>query len=178
MWISISANYGWIGCSCNFFNFPSPRRTGTSSGIPPSSMTATHQAKRPYAGSHSQIHTQHQSTITSYFPYSSSTFFPSTIWNDTHTNTISSCPALSPFVQSNLLSVGMRVRKSVPEGYKTGLSKKHNSYSGASSSVGVAGYGFSDSTFTGPPSAPFKTPATVKREPMPFCGIIKVGGLA
>jgi hypothetical protein len=73
----------------------------------------------------------------------------------------------------------MRVRKSVPEGYKTGLPKKHSSYTGAGNScIGAAGYGFSDSTSTTPPHTSFKTPAPTRRELTPFCGIMKVGGMA
>jgi hypothetical protein len=68
-------------------------------------------------------------------------------------------------VQANLLSVGMRVRKSVPEGYKTG------SYSAFTL--------FSDT----PPVQEVKSPQRVgtrprARELTPFCGILKVGGMA
>ncbi|KAF4335324.1 ribonucleotide reductase inhibitor [Fusarium beomiforme] len=73
-------------------------------------------------------------------------------------------PTLPSNVQANLLSVGMRVRKSVPEGYKT---------KGTSA--------FKLWTDNAPVKAP--TPTTrasgkgASRELLPFCGINKVGGL-
>ncbi|KAJ4266532.1 hypothetical protein NW762_004520 [Fusarium torreyae] len=73
-------------------------------------------------------------------------------------------PELPSSVQSNLLSVGMRVRKSVPEGYKT---------------VGTSAFKlWTDNapvnTTTVVPRAPVKG---TSRELLPFCGINKVGGL-
>ncbi|KAL5353642.1 hypothetical protein ACLOAV_001680 [Pseudogymnoascus australis] len=126
--------------------------------------TSTHQAKRPYAGTHSQ---HHQSSITSYFPSPSGAVpSPTTVRN------ASSPPVLPATVQSSLLNVGMRVRKSVPEGYKTG------SYSSFAL--------FSDQA--PPPSKPQQqqqqkrrvkqVPGGATRELAPFCGIMKVGGLA
>lgn len=125
--------------------------------------SSTHQAKRPYAGTHSQ---HHQSSITSYFPsHSGAAPSPTTVRN------ASSPPVLPATVQSSLLNVGMRVRKSVPEGYKTG------SYSSFAL--------FSDQA---PPSKPQQqlqpqrrvkqVPGSAARELAPFCGIMKVGGLA
>ncbi|KAH6686905.1 ribonucleotide reductase inhibitor [Plectosphaerella plurivora] len=72
-------------------------------------------------------------------------------------------PTLPAAVQTNLLSVGMRVRKSVPEGYKTGTP-----YSGFKL--------WSDAD----PSLP-KCKAPVvgpQRELLPFCGIHSIGGLS
>jgi hypothetical protein len=145
-----------------------PSFTTTTTGAP------THVAKRPYAGSHSQ------STITSYFPTTSSSTSSQTSLFQTNsavrsdTSTLSP-PTLPPLVQSNLLSVGMRVRKSVLEGYKTGL-RKHNYLGG-----GGAGWRFLDSAPATPPTS-FKTQvgstATSRRELTPFCGIMKVGGMA
>ena len=74
-------------------------------------------------------------------------------------------PLLPSSVQANLLSVGMRVRKSGPEGYKT---------------VGPSGFKlWTDNTRAGATS---NSPATrgaraVSRELLPFCGINKIGGL-
>ena len=125
----------------------------------------THQAKRPYAGTHSQ---HNQSSITSYFPSQSGAApSPTTVRN------ASSPPVLPATVQSSLLNVGMRVRKSVPEGYKTGTY----------SSFAL----FSDQA---PPTKPQQqqaqqqrrrvkqVPGSAARELAPFCGIMKVGGLA
>lgn len=74
-------------------------------------------------------------------------------------------------VQANLLSVGMRVRKSVPEGYKT---------------TGTSAFKlWTDSTRPGEAktssqmaaAAAAKPASAVSRELLPFCGINKVGGL-
>ncbi|KAI7410707.1 hypothetical protein KC332_g6257 [Hortaea werneckii] len=94
-------------------------------------------------------------------------------------------PILSPPVpeetQASLLSVGMRVRKSVPEGYKThetlgdGMGRGEGGFgvgskapsSSAPAKVGrgrVGGGGIAAATRGG-------------RELMPFCGLHKVGGL-
>ncbi|KAF4983158.1 hypothetical protein FZEAL_1381 [Fusarium zealandicum] len=72
-------------------------------------------------------------------------------------------PALPSAVQSNLLSVGMRVRKSVPEGYKT-----------------VGPSAFKIWTDNAPVATSITDSAPAKglsRELLPFCGINKVGGL-
>jgi hypothetical protein len=68
-------------------------------------------------------------------------------------------PVLEPSIQSDLLSVGMRIRKAVPEGYKT-----HKTML------------FHDSTpaFS---NTPTYTPTRSSRtELLPFCGLHKVGG--
>ncbi|KAI9167559.1 hypothetical protein HJFPF1_03687 [Paramyrothecium foliicola] len=68
-------------------------------------------------------------------------------------------------VQSNLLSVGMRVRKSVPEGYKTGTMSAFKLWS-------------DNTPMPSPMSA--GTPVRARsstRELLPFCGINRVGGL-
>ena len=73
-------------------------------------------------------------------------------------------PALPSSVEANLLSVGMRIRKSVPEGYKT---------------VGPSAFKlWTDSTPL--PAQRATGPAGVRassRELLPFCGINKIGGL-
>ncbi|RFU79805.1 ribonucleotide reductase inhibitor [Trichoderma arundinaceum] len=72
-------------------------------------------------------------------------------------------PALPAHVQANLLSVGMRVRKSVPEGYKTAGSSAFKLWT--------------DNTKPGAAKAPVVAAKPVSRELLPFCGINKVGGL-
>lgn len=72
-------------------------------------------------------------------------------------------PELPANVQANLLSVGMRVRKSVPEGYKTiDLAKPSPAPNGIA-------------------TKDLRRPAAVAKqapnELLPFCGINKVGGL-
>lgn len=118
------------------------------------------RVKRPFAGAASD---PSQRQITSFFQARSDS--PS---ND---NEPLRSPRLPANVESNLLSVGMRIRKSVPEGYKT---------------VGPSAFKlWTDNTPlpTGPKaapasSAPAKTSRLVSRELMPFCGINSVGGLA
>ncbi|CAF3474386.1 hypothetical protein FGSG_06408 [Fusarium graminearum PH-1] len=73
-------------------------------------------------------------------------------------------PALPSTVQANLLSVGMRVRKSVPEGYKT---------------VGTSAFKlWTDNAPVNTTKITARAPAkAASRELLPFCGINRVGGL-
>ncbi|KAK5134525.1 hypothetical protein LTR08_006442 [Meristemomyces frigidus] len=80
-------------------------------------------------------------------------------------------PPLPADTQASLLSVGMRVRKSVPEGYKT-----HKT-------MGIEAFPFPGSMPPPASTAPVRpTPGFVgvggKRELVPFCGLHKTGGLA
>lgn len=77
-------------------------------------------------------------------------------------------PPLPADTQASLLSVGMRVRKSVPEGYKT-----HKT-------LGEAGFPFPSTAppvASAPPRPAYNT-AGSSRELAPFCGLHKVGGWA
>ncbi len=77
-------------------------------------------------------------------------------------------PVLPGQVQTGLLTVGMRVRKAIPEGYKTG-----STYSAFTL--------WDDNTNTNPiPAITSRTSgyASTMRELEPFCGLNKVGGLA
>lgn len=115
------------------------------------------KAKKPYSGG--------QTIITSYFSHSS---------NTTPEDDSKGFPVQSDHVQAGLMNVGMRVRKSVQEGYKTGT------YSALSI--------FHDSTAPTPTEAKALTQATSVsasrpvfrniNELAPFSGINKVGGLA
>ncbi|PVH70457.1 hypothetical protein DL98DRAFT_472666 [Cadophora sp. DSE1049] len=140
-----------------------------------------HQAKRPYAGTRASS----QSAITSYFTQaaSSSTVYETgTSPNDTRQSlyslppqqqhSTSSTPSLPHSVQSNLLNVGMRVRKSVPEGYKTGSYSAFTLFTDSKSNTNSA---MPDTT-----SSPARKtrPRSGNRELTPFCGILKVGGMA
>ncbi|KAM0432258.1 hypothetical protein ACHAPT_004796 [Fusarium lateritium] len=72
-------------------------------------------------------------------------------------------PILPSTVQANLLSVGMRVRKSVPEGYKT---------------TGTSAFKLWTDNAPVPTSTTPRAPTKASsRELLPFCGINKVGGL-
>ncbi|KAK4074514.1 uncharacterized protein Triagg1_5110 [Trichoderma aggressivum f. europaeum] len=112
------------------------------------------RAKRQFAGAAAD---PAQRQITSFF-----TGYPNNTSNPAATQ-----PALRPElpanVQANLLSVGMRVRKSVPEGYKTiDLAKA------SSSPNGVAIKDLRRSAVMA---------KQVSNELLPFCGINKVGGM-
>lgn len=76
-----------------------------------------------------------------------------------------SIPTLSPAIQSSLLNVGMRVRKSVPEGYKTCAKS-------LSSSATDAEHRHRAGTEPWHP----RTAAARPSELMPYCGILHVGG--
>ena len=120
------------------------------------------RTKRQFAGDASQAS---QRQITSYFSKQASSN-PSAQKTSTYSPANASLsPALPSAVQSNLLSVGMRVRKSVPEGYKTG-----SAYSAFKL--------FTDASCV-PTRAATSSPSTgtPQRELLPFCGINKVGGL-
>jgi len=78
---------------------------------------------------------------------------------------------LAPSIQASLLSVGMRIRKAVPEGYKT-----HKTTPLGSSSA---------TKLNSSQSSPYSNdvmednlPPPRPRELQPFCGIHRVGGLA
>ncbi|KAK3725472.1 hypothetical protein LTR37_000442 [Vermiconidia calcicola] len=117
------------------------------------SSSTGHIRKRPF-----------QPSVTSYFNT-----------RDTNTNTFPSIyrnasplsPPLPAETQASLLSVGMRVRKSVPEGYKT-----HKT-------LGTDGFPFPS---TAPPRARTDSQrsydSTSPRELTPFCGLHKTGGWA
>ncbi|KAL7818240.1 ribonucleotide reductase inhibitor domain-containing protein [Trichoderma gracile] len=81
-------------------------------------------------------------------------------------------PALPANVQANLLSVGMRVRKSVPEGYKTVTSSNSNNNILVWND-GKSGGGAKTSSAV----AAVATRRPVAKELLPFCGINKVGGM-
>ncbi|KAI0968870.1 ribonucleotide reductase inhibitor-domain-containing protein [Xylaria arbuscula] len=136
------------------------------------------RTKRQFAGAASD---PAQRQITSFFTPGTNTATSSS-FNNNYYNYISqtsslpsipqrpeSAPNLPASVQSNLLSVGMRIRKSVPEGYKTG---NYTSFalwdeSDIDPSTKIMGEGQRSRANA------FSSP----RELLPFCGIHKVGGL-
>ncbi|KAI1765721.1 ribonucleotide reductase inhibitor-domain-containing protein [Hypoxylon sp. FL1150] len=139
------------------------------------------RTKRQFAGAASD---PAQRQITSFFSAtsvaSSSLSSPSAVYPDptSRASDIRNNPPLLPdSVQSNLISVGMRVRKSVPEGYKTGTysafalwdeTNHFNSNSNVTTAVSATTMGEGRSRANA-----ISTP----RELLPFCGIHKVGGL-
>ncbi|KAL1891724.1 hypothetical protein Sste5346_007474 [Sporothrix stenoceras] len=136
---------------------------------------ATPRVKRPFAGSSSD---PSQRQITSFFDRSNDVDSPSDSRPSIERR--SSTPLLPPGVQANLLAVGMRVRKSVPEGYKTGKEELMES------SPVVGPRRAAQTTYTAPVAAPpapsYNNTFTarqvpVQRELTPFCGLHKIGGL-
>ncbi|KAL2001702.1 hypothetical protein VTN02DRAFT_1370 [Thermoascus thermophilus] len=100
--------------------------------------------------------------------------------NNYSSPTFSATPALPHKVQASLLTVGMRVRKSVPEGYKT-EAMKPSIYALAAASAPLT----TTTTSTASSSRNASTgrlgycaARTSYAELAPFCGIHKVGNLA
>lgn len=82
-------------------------------------------------------------------------------------------PQVPGHVQADLLQVGMRVRKSVPEGYKT-----HSAKLATLPSIQTT-LSRPPSTFdVKPPREPVPDAFVKGRELLPFCGLHKVGGYA
>jgi len=116
---------------------------------------STPRTKRPFAGAAAD---PAQRQITSFFNVGAATDLPPQSEPARQLQ-----PELPKMVQSNLLSVGMRVRKSVPEGYKTA---GHSAFKL-----------WTDNTT--PSEAPKRPSASkgVSRELLPFCGLNSVGGM-
>ncbi|CAK7241537.1 MAG: hypothetical protein STHCBS139747_002999 [Sporothrix thermara] len=93
----------------------------------------------------------------------------------------SSSPLLPPSVQANLLAVGMRVRKSVPEGYKTGKEEGETAPRPRAAMAATATYAlpsYSSYSAANPTPSLARSAGAVQRELTPFCGLHKVGGLS
>ncbi len=160
------------------------------------------RVKRPFAGAATDPAQRH---ITNFFGRSPAESPASTT---TATAALASSSAaaaaaaggLPASVQSNLLTVGMRVRKSVPEGYKTGggggemaafAFKTSDAWAApttaalaaaaaTAAAAAAAGPGMSLSVHP-PVTGIYRNPSAVmssRRELLPFCGLHKVGGLA
>lgn len=137
------------------------------------------RTKRQFAGAASD---PAQRRITSFFNTSPGALSSSSAANEPSPLPRNGLGAVDSSVQANLLSVGMRVRKAIPEGYKTG---------------GYCAFSLWDEnnnakTKTVPVSAPTKpaydaaaprssrgaaAAANTPRELLPFCGIHKIGGM-
>ncbi|ROV93849.1 hypothetical protein VMCG_08820 [Cytospora schulzeri] len=130
---------------------------------------AAPRTKRQFAGAASD---PAQRQITSFFP-TTGTVASSTSGAGNNGSSASIRVELPAETQSNLINVGMRVRKSVPEGYKTGSYSAFNLWADSNESV--------TNTAAVPvpiPGAQAPLPASDQRELLPFCGINKVGGLS
>lgn len=128
------------------------------------------RTKRQFAGAATDPAQRH---ITSFFNAASSRSSGVAASSPPASSSPSPSPLLPPTVQSNLLSVGMRVRKSVPEGYKTGsysafaLWDDNSKPSSSNYAMGPV-----------PPEARARANAfSSPKELLPFCGINSVGGL-
>ncbi|KAK4155328.1 hypothetical protein C8A00DRAFT_31853 [Chaetomidium leptoderma] len=129
------------------------------------------RTKRQFAGAASD---PAQRQITSFFSKTSSSTTSADAAAKSSNQGPLNGPALPSQVQTDLLNVGMRVRKAIPEGYKTGSaysaftlwaedSTSNSSYESRAASAATT-------TRTTYPSA--------MRELEPFCGLNRVGGLA
>jgi hypothetical protein len=128
-----------------------------------------HRNKRPF-----------QPSITSYFAHEPADHLrgqgPTARLRTQHHRTTQQGETLAPevpgHVQANLLSVGMRVRKSVPEGYKThkmsALPSIQTTLSAPSTTITLD---------VKPPRDPVPDDFVHQRELLPFCGLHKIGGL-
>ncbi|KAF2155299.1 hypothetical protein K461DRAFT_292170 [Myriangium duriaei CBS 260.36] len=123
--------------------------------------------------SHTRKRPVQSSKITSFFPPSltSSTSTPAT--------PSYSSPVLPTQVQSSLLNVGMRVRKSVPEGYKTHktLPSSQPTYSTYSTSNGMNAADYPAPPSSAPPAL-HRTSSGRENELQPFCGLHSTGSWA
>ncbi|KAI1211899.1 ribonucleotide reductase inhibitor-domain-containing protein [Annulohypoxylon truncatum] len=129
------------------------------------------RTKRQFAGAASDPAQRH---ITSFFSSSASPLLPSS--SSQHLDVPPSppyinSPPLPATVQANLLSVGMRVRKSVPEGYKTG---NYSAFALFDENVTANPQAYGGTMGEGRSRA---NAISTPRELLPFCGIHKVGGL-
>ncbi|KAF2744107.1 hypothetical protein M011DRAFT_470767 [Sporormia fimetaria CBS 119925] len=82
-------------------------------------------------------------------------------------------PDVPGTVQADLLSVGMRVRKSVPEGYKT-----HKTAALPSIQTTMINTNTAAPVASNPPREPVPDTLLHQRELLPFCGLHKIGGYA
>ncbi|KAK3298561.1 ribonucleotide reductase inhibitor-domain-containing protein [Chaetomium fimeti] len=130
------------------------------------------RTKRQFAGAASD---PAQRSITSFFNRATNTAPSADAASKTSSQSTFDGPPIPTQVQTDLLNVGMRVRKAIPEGYKTG-----SAYSGFT--LWAEDNNNSNPTTTGdsyPTSTnPSAAPTSSLRELEPFCGINRVGGLA
>lgn len=135
---------------------------------------AAPRTKRQFAGAASD---PAQRQITSFFSASNTSNTPSFNGGYNHQTSQSSSSSQRPdnsssvpaSIQANLLSVGMRVRKSVPEGYKTGSYSAFALWDDRDAEPITVTMGEGQRSRANAFSSP--------RELLPFCGIHRVGGL-
>ncbi|KAL2006502.1 hypothetical protein VTN00DRAFT_9170 [Thermoascus crustaceus] len=99
--------------------------------------------------------------------------------NNYSSPTFSATPALPHKVQASLLTVGMRIRKSVPEGYKTeALKPSVYALAAASASSTTTTSTTSSSSDVSTGRLGYCAARTSYAELAPYCGIHKIGNLA
>ncbi|KAK8104140.1 ribonucleotide reductase inhibitor [Apiospora kogelbergensis] len=125
------------------------------------------RTKRQFAGASSD---PSQRQITSFFNSSGVVSSTPSALTTPGASTPRAATAASSTDQANLLSVGMRVRKAVPEGYKTGTYSAFSLWDDAGNEMTGTGAGDTGRSRANAVSTP--------RELLPFCGINKVGGLS
>lgn len=121
-----------------------------------------------------QILAASQPSITSYFDRRTTT-------SSDHHSTPPLRPELPQTIQSSLLNVGMRVRKSVPEGYKTHKTMCDDPFPAATQTPSTrTTHTVPTPAAAAPPSSapPIMLRADSSRELMPFCGLHTVGSMA
>ncbi|KAK4139119.1 uncharacterized protein C8A04DRAFT_16141 [Dichotomopilus funicola] len=82
-------------------------------------------------------------------------------------------PAVPAQIQTDLLNVGMRVRKAIPEGYKTGTA--YSAFTLWAEDNATKNTADDAQPSSAPSSVPYNSSM---RELEPFCGLNRVGGLA
>lgn len=129
------------------------------------------RTKRQFAGAASD---PAQRSITSFFNKTTSTATSANVTSKVSSQPPLNGPHIPGQVQTDLLNVGMRVRKAIPEGYKTG-----SAYSGFTlwSEDNISNPTTTDDSYA-TPTNPAAAPTSYLRELEPFCGINRVGGLA
>ncbi|KAL9115944.1 MAG: hypothetical protein Q9227_000312 [Pyrenula ochraceoflavens] len=110
-----------------------------------------------------------QAPITEYFPGALKDFSDDSAASPGHNGVLPSTPT-PPSLASTLLTVGMRIRKSVPEGYKT-KSTSLPPFVTPASSINSEDIDTMD-------KPPFPTSSTSASSLLPFCGLHKTGNLA
>jgi hypothetical protein len=126
------------------------------------------RTKRQFAGAASD---PSQRSITSFFSRTASSTTSADAAPKPASQTALNGPSIPAQIQTDLLNVGMRVRKAIPEGYKTG-----SAYSAFTLWAEDNASNASDSRpASTTPSAAF---TSTTRELEPFCGLNRVGGLA
>ncbi|EAQ89635.1 hypothetical protein CHGG_06254 [Chaetomium globosum CBS 148.51] len=132
------------------------------------------RTKRQFAGAASD---PAQRSITSFFNKTTNTTTSANAASKTTSEPPLNGPHIPGQVQTDLLNVGMRVRKAIPEGYKTG-----SAYSGftlwAEDNAVRKPTPTEDTYAIKTTTNPTTAPTSYLRELEPFCGINRVGGLA